>query len=148
MGKYWLGMTKPKKAFKLTWNVFNNCYRIFLKKLEFSSDCLPSDQHNSTMAKATHLIFSLFDVTPAWVVPFGILQYVQYILHGLTIALLFVPFIFTDSKKCRFMWWLPLRNRIFFSIFSYWLLWLQSCFSSTSRSVLGGNGLNAAGNEA
>ena len=36
------------------------------------------------------------------ILPFGILQYVQCILHGLTSVLLCVPFIFADSKKCRF----------------------------------------------
>ena len=71
---------------------------------------MPSDKYNSIMAKATGLIYSLFDVASAQEVPFGILQYVQRILHGLTSVLLCVPFIFTDSKKCRFgssMWWLP-----------------------------------------
>ena len=63
---------------------------------------MPSDKRNSITAKATGLIFSLFDVTSARQVPFGILQYVQCILHGLTSVLLCVPFIFTDSEKCRF----------------------------------------------
>jgi len=45
------------------------------------------------------LIFSLFDVTSAQEVPFGIPLYVQYILQGLTSVLLRVPFIFADSKK-------------------------------------------------
>jgi len=40
---------------------------------------MPSDQRNSTMDKGMHLIFSLFDVTSAQEVPFGIPQYVQYI---------------------------------------------------------------------
>ena len=60
---------------------------------------MPSDKRNSTMAKATGLIFSLFNVTSAREVPFSIMQYVQCILHG---VLLCVPFIFADSKKCRF----------------------------------------------
>jgi len=34
---------------------------------------MPSDQHNSTMAKTTGLAFSLFDVTPAQEMPFGVL---------------------------------------------------------------------------
>ena len=33
-------------------------------------------------------------------VPFGISQYMQYLLHGLTSVLLCVPFIFADSEKC------------------------------------------------
>ena len=42
------------------------------------------------MAKATGLIFSLFNVASAQQVPFGIPQYVQCILHGLTSVLLCV----------------------------------------------------------
>ena len=61
---------------------------------------MPSDKCNSITAKATDLIFSLFDITLALEVPFGILQYVQCILHVLISVLLCVPFIFADSKKC------------------------------------------------
>jgi len=60
---------------------------------------MPSDQRNSIMAKATGLIFSLFDVASAREVPFGIPQYMQGILQGLTSVLLCVPFIFADSEK-------------------------------------------------
>ena len=63
---------------------------------------MPSDKCNSITAKAAGLIFSLFDVASARQVSFGIPQYVQCILHGLTSVLLCVPFIFADSKKCRF----------------------------------------------
>ena len=63
---------------------------------------MPSDKRNSITAKATGLIFSLFDVALAQQVPFGIPQYVQCILHGLTSVLFCVPFIFADSEKCRF----------------------------------------------
>ena len=63
---------------------------------------MPSDKRNLIMAKATDLIFSLFDVTSAGHVPFGILQYLQCILHGLTSVLLCVPFIFADSERYRF----------------------------------------------
>jgi len=91
-----------------------SCCRIFFKKIyltEFSTDwltncllaCLPaclmpSDQHNSTMARAIRLIFSLFNVVSAQKVPFGILQYVQY-FHVLTSALFCVLFIFADSEN-------------------------------------------------
>ena len=64
---------------------------------------MPPDNHNSIMAKATGLNFSLFDITLAREVPFGILQYVQCILPGLTSVLLCVPFIFADSEKCSSM---------------------------------------------
>ena len=43
-----------------------------------------SDKCNSITAKATGLILSLFDIASAKHMPFGILQYVQCILHGLT----------------------------------------------------------------
>ena len=61
-----------------------------------------SDKRNSITAKATGLIFSLFDIASAQQVPLGIPQYVQCILHGLTSVLLCVPFIFADSEKCQF----------------------------------------------
>ena len=61
---------------------------------------MPSDKHNLITAKATSLTFSLFDVAWAQEVPFGIPQYVQCVLHGLTSVLLCVPFIFADSEKC------------------------------------------------
>ena len=45
---------------------------------------MPSDKFNFIMAKAMGLIFSLFYVASAQQVPFGIPQYMQCILHGLT----------------------------------------------------------------
>ena len=60
---------------------------------------MPSDKHNSIAAKATGLIFSLFNVTSAQEVLLGLLQYIQCIVHGLTGVL---PFIFADSKKFQF----------------------------------------------
>ena len=63
---------------------------------------MSSDKRNSITAKATCLIFSLFDVASARQVPFGIPQYVQCILHGLTSVLLCVPFIFADRERCQF----------------------------------------------
>ena len=60
---------------------------------------MPSDKRNSITAKATGLIFSLFDIAAARQVPFGILQYVQCILLGLTSVLLYVPFILADSEN-------------------------------------------------
>ena len=71
---------------------------------------MPSDKCNLITTNATGLIFSLFDITLARQVPFGTLQYVQCIFHGLTSILLCAPFIFGDSKKCQFggsMCWLP-----------------------------------------
>ena len=64
---------------------------------------MPSDKRNLITAKATMgLIFSLFDVALAREVPFGIPQYIQSILHGLTSVLLCVPFIFAYSEKCQY----------------------------------------------
>ena len=63
---------------------------------------MPSDKSNSIMAKATGLIFSLFDVASAREVPLGIPQYIQCILHELASILLCVPFIFADSERCQF----------------------------------------------
>ena len=57
---------------------------------------MPSDKHNSITAKATGLIFSLFDVALAREVPFGI---IQCILHGLISVLLCVPFILLTAKS-------------------------------------------------
>ena len=62
---------------------------------------MPSDKRNSITAKAMGSIFSLFGVASACQMPFGIPQYIQYILHGLTGVLLCVPFIFADSEKCQ-----------------------------------------------
>ena len=78
---------------------------------------MPSDKGNSITVKATGLIFSLFDIALALQVPFGILQYVQCILHGLTSVLLCVPFIFADRERCRFGGSMSLRNgnRLYFS---------------------------------
>jgi len=62
---------------------------------------MPSGSRNSTMAKAAGLIFLLFNVASAREVPFAIPPYMQCILHGLSTALLCVPFIFVHHVKCR-----------------------------------------------
>jgi len=60
---------------------------------------MPSESCNSTMVKATGLMFSLFNIRE---VPFAMPPCIQYILHGLTRVLLCVPFIFAHHKRCRF----------------------------------------------
>ena len=60
---------------------------------------MPSDKHNSIMAKAMVLIFSLLDVTVARDVTFGIPQYVQCILQGLTSVLLRVHSSLLTAKS-------------------------------------------------
>jgi len=75
---------------------------------------MPSDSRNSTMAKVTGLIFSLFDIASARKVPFAIPPYMQCILHGLTMAFLCVPFIFVHHEKCRLC-----GRHVIFEIFFY-----------------------------
>ena len=95
-------------------------------------------------------IFSwyFFNISPRGE-PFGIPQYVQCILHGLTSVLLCVPFTLADNGKSWFggcTWWLPLRIRNC-PYFSYRLPWLQRCFSNGSWFVLLCNQLNIANRE-
>jgi len=54
---------------------------------------MSSDKQILTMAEATGLIFSFFDVISVRDVPFAILLYIQSILHGLTSVLLCVQVI-------------------------------------------------------
>jgi len=67
MWQHWLGNTKPKKAFRFVLNAFKKLLKNYL--MEFSTACLPvrlpSDSRNSKVAKATGLIFSLFDIASA-----------------------------------------------------------------------------------
>jgi len=63
---------------------------------------MPSDQHNSTMAKNRDLIFSLLDVISAREVPFEAPLFIKCTLHGLTSTLLCVPIIFAHHEKCQF----------------------------------------------
>jgi len=60
---------------------------------------MPSDLRNSTMAKATGLTFSLFNIASAREVPFAILLYMQCILYGLTMALLCGPIHLCSPRK-------------------------------------------------
>ena len=74
-----------------------------------------TDAFRLITAKATGLIFSLFDITSAGHMPYGIPQYVQCILHGLTSVLLCVPFMYADSERCRFggsARWFPFTTEI------------------------------------
>ena len=56
---------------------------------------MPSDKHNSVTDKDTGILFSLLDITSAQQVPFGILQYIQCMHHGLKIFLNFVLIFFS-----------------------------------------------------
>jgi len=81
---------------------------------------MPSDQCNSTIAKVTHLIFSLFDIASTQEVPFGIPQYVQCILHGLTVPVPSHSSLLT-TKSVNLM---VAHNGFLFFMgnFLYWLL--------------------------
>ena len=59
---------------------------------------MSSDKCNLIMAKAMGLIFfSLFNIASARKVPFGIPQFIQCILHGLTRVLLCVSLLTAKS---------------------------------------------------
>jgi len=148
MGQYWLAKTK----LKLWPKYFQKVVMEFLKNhlTEFSTDwltklthCLmPSDSHNSTMAKAMGLTFLLFNITSAQEVPFAIPLYIQCILHGLT---RFVS-LCLSQKSVNFVvgtWWLPFVMEIICN-----LLWLQKFFLNSCWFILLYNGLNIAGNKA
>ena len=80
---------------------------------------MPSDKRE---AKATGLTISLFHIASAGHMSFGILQYIQCILHGLTSVFLCVPFIFADSERYQFSsstWyrWFPfITEDVFFIV--------------------------------
>jgi len=59
---------------------------------------MPSDLRNSTMAKATGLTFSLFNVTSAREVLFSTPLCMQCTLHGLTMTLLHLVSLWVFSK--------------------------------------------------
>ena len=61
-----------------------------------------SAKHNSTMDKATGLIFSLFDAALSQDVPFHQPQYVECTYHGLPFVLLCVPVLFADNTSYQF----------------------------------------------
>ena len=87
---------------------------------------MPSDKRNSIMAKATGLIFSLFNVASAREVPFGILQYVQCILHGLT----------TQYPYCAFLLWYLEHSRDI-TLLTVLLSWTTpTCFSTFYRCAM------------
>jgi len=60
---------------------------------------MPTGLRNSTMAKAMDLIFLLFEIASTREVPFAIPLYIQCVLHGLSTALLCVPFIFVHHNS-------------------------------------------------
>jgi len=96
---------------------------------------MPSDHCNyDNGTKAMHLIFSLFDVASAREVTFGMPQYIQCILHGLTSALFCVLltgksinsvvardiFLFVTENFCIFHTGYFDHTVKYFSIRTYW----------------------------
>jgi len=111
--KYWLGKTKPLYQpymfKKLLWNLKN--------LTEFSIYWL-----SNWLTDPATGYFSLFNIASAWEVPFDILQYLQCIFHILTRVLPCVPFIFAESRKCRFG---SGRSRNYQREFPFWKLRLR-----------------------
>jgi len=142
MGQYWLGK-KAQTSFQMDLKRFqkitNRILNIFIYSdisYWLTAWLMPSDQHNS----ATSLIFSLFDIALAREVPFGMPQYIEYILHGLTSVLLCVPFIFVNSD-------LVVVRDGFLCVMAYFhsgYLDLQRCFLNRPWSILLCNELNTA----
>jgi len=135
--QYWLGITKPKKAFRSTQNAFNVLLQNFKKKLlngifywltdKLTACLMASYQRNLTMAESMCL---LFDVASAQEVPSS---WSNQCPHSFLLTVKSVNsvvardgFLFITEK---------------FPYLSYWELWLHSCFSNTSRFILGGNRL-------
>jgi len=81
--------------------------------------------------------FLLYDITSAQEMPFAMPLYIRCILHGLTRALLCVPFIFTHTKSVDFVavtWWLQFLMEIirnshscYFDCRSCWFVLLVVC---------------------
>ena len=67
-------------------------------------------KRNLITAKTMGWFFSLFDVTSARKVPFGILWYVQAFFFDLSVSS-FVFHLSLPTAKVSIWWWLPLRNR-------------------------------------
>ena len=117
MRQYWLSPNKlsDRPEMQLLWN--------FLP-IDCLTDRCPQTNITRKWLRLQGLIFSLFNVALAREVPFGILQYVQYFIHGLISILLYIPFILADSERCRFggsTQWLPFIMQIilFFIVRSY-----------------------------
>ena len=92
IGQYWLGIKNKNQASVWSEMLSKSCYRILI--MEFFTDyclCAWCLQTSITQQLLTQfLFFLLLSVASAWEVLFGILQYIQCILHGLTSVLLCV----------------------------------------------------------
>jgi len=106
MWQYWLGNTKPKKAFRLNLNAFKKLLLNFEKNLfnkifYWLTNCpMPSDSRNSTMAKATGLIFFTVRHRPRGAFCHSAVHTVHssWTYHSPP----FLPFIFVHHEKCQF----------------------------------------------
>jgi len=97
------------------------------------------------MAKVIRLIFSLFNVALGREVSFGILLYVQCILHGLTSALLCVPFILATVKIVDSV--VACDGLLFVTENIILATLITQLLSNTSQFVLVGSRFNTAGNK-
>jgi len=115
MWQYWLSKTKPKKSSDQPETLSIGCYRILkiFYLTEFSTDWLtaylptrppaslmPSDSHNSTMAKAMGLIFFAikhrFSLRGAFCHTAVHAMCSSWTYHGPPLC----PFIFVHNEKC------------------------------------------------
>jgi len=120
--QYWLGNTKPKKAFRLILKIKKLLNGIFYWLTNCLPTCLmPSDSRNSTMAKATGLTFLLYNIASAREVLFAILLYMQCILHGLTMCPihLCLPWKVSITRDDFHLLWKLSVVALFFIIINY-----------------------------
>ena len=85
----------------MLWNFQNLALRIFLLTYLLIYLLMPSDKHNSRMARARDLVSSLINVASSWDVPFYQQQLLQCLqLHqGVTFVLLCAPIL--SSQPCK-----------------------------------------------
>jgi len=112
MGQYWLGKTKPKKAFRLTWNAFKkllwNLKKINLTKFsDWLTACLRTSQAEATLnsekIKPVHTALAIVKLRES-----------ESIRHA---------FCHTVGT-----WWLPFIMEIIHNFHSGYLIWLQKFF--------------------
>jgi len=72
MGQYRLGKTKPKQALRSTRNTSKKLLKKLFNRNFYRTNCpVSSDSRNLTMTTAKGLIFLLFNIASARVVPFA-----------------------------------------------------------------------------
>jgi len=130
MWQYWLGKTKPK-SLQIDPMLSTSCYRILkiFYLIEFSTDCacLPSDSHNSTMAKAGYgLDFAVqcrFSPRGAFCLIAVHAMHSSWTYHARPSFVSHSSFFTTKSVDCTR--WLPFATEIICS--GYFDYFLNSC---------------------